>query len=100
MRLLNTDSTIDISASSGTLCVTVNRHSWLVVLFEGGVILTFITMTYKSWASISHLLRLLIVWGIVSGIAGLIFQLSGTEIIEFDSERLTIRKEIHGWERK
>jgi hypothetical protein len=100
MRLLNTDPTIDISASSGTLRVTVSRRSWLVVFFEGGVILTLVTMTYRSWASMAHMFRLLFVWGIVSGIAAPIFQLSGTEIIEFDSESMTIRKEIHGWERK
>ena len=44
--------------------------------------------------------RLLFVWGIVSWITALIFQLLGTEIIEFDSEMLTIRKEFHGWEVK
>ena len=100
MRLLNTDPTINISATSGTLRVTITRRSWLVVLFEGGVILTFIVMTYKSWASMSHIFHLLFVWGILSGIAGLIFQLAGTEIIEFDAKKLTICKEIHGWERK
>src|SRR5215472_7444461 len=100
MRLLNIDPTIDISTSSGTLRVTVKRRSWLILLFEGGILLIFITMTYRNWASMSHLFRILFVWAFVSGIAALIFQLSGTEIIEFDSERLTIRKEIHGWERK
>lgn len=76
------------------------RRSWLVAIFEGAVILTFLVMTYRSWPNMSLTFRFLTVWGILSGIAALIFQLSGSEIIEFDAENLTITKEIHGWERK
>jgi hypothetical protein len=101
MRLPNTDPTIDISMSSGMLRVTVHpARSWLVVLFEIGAILILGAMTYRNWASMSHLFRVLFVWALVSGAAALIFQLSGTEIIEIDSEKLTVRKEFHGWERK
>jgi hypothetical protein len=48
----------------------------------------------------SPLFRVLFVLGTLSGVAALVFQLSGTEIIEFSSEKLTVRKEVHGWERK
>lgn len=100
MRWPNIDPKIDISTSSGLLRVTVKRRSWLVFLFEGGVILFIAEMTYRGWANLSHMFRVLSVWAIVSAIAALIFQWSGTEIIEFSSGRLTIRKEIRGWERR
>jgi hypothetical protein len=83
------------------LRVTVHPpRSWLVVLFEGGVILIFGIMTYRNWGSMSQLFRVLFVSAVVSGVVALLFQLSGTEIIEISSDILTVRKEIHGWERK
>jgi len=101
MQILKTDPTIDISTSSGMLRVTVHpSRSWLVVLFESGAILIFGIMTYRYWGSMSQLFRAIFVLGTLSGTGGLIFQLPGTEIIEISSEKLTVRKEIHGWERK
>ena len=99
--MLNTDPTIDMSTSSGILRVTVHpSRSWLLTLFEGGVIVIFGIVTYRNWGSMSQLFRVLFISGTLSGAAALIFQLSGTEIIEISSEKLTLRKEIHGWERK
>jgi hypothetical protein len=101
MRLPNTDPTIDISANSGMLRVTVHPgRSWLVVLLGVGGIIIFGIMMYRNWASMSHMFRVLFVWALISGTAALIFQLSGTEIIEIDAQRLIVRKEVHGWERK
>ena len=101
MRILNTDPTIEISTNSGILRVTIHpSRSWLLALFEGGVILIFGIMTYRNWGSMSQLFRVLFVSGTLSGAAALVFQLSGTEIIEISSDKLTVRKEIHGWERK
>jgi hypothetical protein len=101
MNILNTDPTIDISTSSGMLRVTVHpSRSWLVVICESVAILIFGIITYRYWGSMSQLFRVLFVSGTLSGAAALIFQLSGTEIIEIGSEKLTVRKEIHGWERK
>ena len=57
-------------------------------------------MTYRNWGSMSQLFRVLFISGTLSGAAALMFQLSGTEIIEISSEKLTVRKGIHGWERK
>lgn len=100
MRLLNTDPTIDILTDSGTLRVTVNpARSWLVVV-EIGVVLIFGAVTYRNWDSISQVLRVLFIGALASSTAALVFQLSGTEIIEIDAERLVVRKEVHGWERK
>ena len=38
--------------------------------------------------------------GFVSAALGLLYQLSGTEVIECDAQKLTVCKEVHGWERK
>jgi hypothetical protein len=101
MHILNTDPTIDISTSSGVVRVTVHPScSWLVALFESSAVLVFGIMTYRYWGSMSQLFRGLFVLGTLSGAGALIFQLSGTEIIEISSGKLTIRKDIHGWERK
>jgi hypothetical protein len=37
---------------------------------------------------------------LVSGILGLIFQFSGSEILEIDTNKITLSKVVHGWERK
>jgi hypothetical protein len=101
VQILNTDPTIDISTSSGMLRVTVHpSRSWLVVICESVAILIFGIMTYRDWGSMSQLFRVLFVSGTLSAAAALIFQLSGTEIIEISSDKITVRKEIHGWERK
>ena len=101
MHMLNTDPTIDLSTSSGTLRVTVHpSRSWLLAFFEGGVILIIGIMSYRAWGRMSPIFRVLFPFGILSGTAALIFQLSGTEIIEISSEKLTVSKELHGWERK
>lgn len=100
MRLLNTEPTIDMSTSSGMLRVTLHpSRPLLVVICESVAILIFGFMTYRYWGSMSPLSRVLFVIGTLSGAAALLFQLSGTEVIEISSERLTVRKGIHGWER-
>ena len=37
---------------------------------------------------------------IIIGVLALVYRLSVTQIIEFDALRLTVCKDIHGWERK
>ena len=70
-----------------------------MVLLEITAFVGAFIFVYRTWASMSPLFRLLLVIGVVSSAAGLMFQFFGTEIIEIDSRKLTIIKEIHGWER-
>ena len=101
MRLPSIDPTIEISTSSGVLRVTVHpARSWLLVLLGVGTLIVFIAFAFKNWATMSHVLRGVFIFAVVSGAMGLIFQFSGTEIIEIDSNKITLRKEVHGWERK
>lgn len=101
MRRPNTDPTIQISTSSGILRVTVHpARSWPVVLLGLVVVTTFAFLTYRNWATMSSVFRGVFAFGLISSVAGLIFQFSGIEVIEIDSRTITLRKEVHGWERK
>src|SRR5215467_6798070 len=101
MRLAKLDPTIEISTSSGMLRVIVRpARSWLIVLLELAVLTGFAVVTYQSWSRMSHVYRGAFIFALISGAIGLIFQLSGTEIIDIDSNKIGLRKEVHGWERK
>ncbi|HEY6386621.1 MAG TPA: hypothetical protein VIX91_13160 [Candidatus Acidoferrum sp.] len=101
MRLPTADPTIEISTNSGMLRVTVHPvRSWLVVLLGLGALMVFAAATYEYLARMSQVFRGVFIFAIVSSAIGLIFQLSGTEIIEIDSNKITLRKEVHGWGRK
>ena len=97
MPLPKTDPTIEISTSSGILRVTVHpARSWLAVFLELAVLTGFAAVTYENWSRVSYAFRGVFIFALVSG---LIFQFLVTEIIEIDSRKITIRKDIHGRER-
>ena len=100
MNWPSTDPTIEISKSSGILRVVVHpARSWLVVLLELGVLTASAAVIYENWASMSSAFRGLFTFALASGVAGLLFQFSMTEIIEIDMSKITIRKDLQGWER-
>jgi integral membrane protein DUF2244 len=76
------------------------RRSWLLILLETAVFLVGAIWVYGLWGKLSLLFRVLFIWGLVSAFFALIYQLSMTQAIEFDSQRITVRKEIRGWERR
>ena len=85
------------------LRVTVHpRPNWLVALLEFASVAVFVTIIYRNWGRMDSMLRTLFSVGFVSTVLGLIYQMSGTEVIEFDAQKLTISKGVgvHGWERK
>jgi hypothetical protein len=55
---------------------------------------------YKNWTDLTILLRVVYSWAAVAGVLGLVYKFSGKEIVEFDARKLTVCKDIHGWERK
>jgi hypothetical protein len=92
---------IRIVSSSGMLRVTIPpRRSWLLILLEIAVFLAGVIWVYGFWTRISPLFHVLFIWGFVSAALALIYQLSVTQVVEFDSQRMTLCKEINGWERK
>jgi hypothetical protein len=92
---------IDVVASSGILRVTVPPgQSWFFILIVIATYLAFPVMIHNSWEQMPLWPRVLIMWVIISGALGVVYQLSATQIIEFNALCLRICKDIHGWERK
>ena len=92
---------VRIVSGSGMLRLTIPpRRSWLLILFEIAVFLVGVIWVYGFWTKISTLFHVLFIWGFVSTALALIYQLSVTQIVDLDSQRMTLCKEIHGWERK
>jgi hypothetical protein len=82
---------VEIVSSSGTLRVTIlPKYLWISVPIEIAVTLFFGSLLYKTWAQLSFFLRTMYVWAIVGGALALVYQLSGREIIEFSSDKLTV----------
>ena len=76
------------------------KRSWLLILLEIAVSLVVVIWVYGLWAKMSFLFHVLFIWGFVTASLALIYQLSVTQVIEFDSQRITMCKEARGWERK
>jgi hypothetical protein len=92
---------IQIATSSGTLAVTVRpRPNWLMALLIFGAELWLAWVAYKQWPMSPPFLRAIWLWALVSSVPAIVYQFVGEEIIEIDAQKLTIRKGIHGWERK
>jgi hypothetical protein len=101
MDLFKRCTKIGIVASSGILRVTVPpRRSWLLIVAAIAADVVFVAMVYSGWSQMPLWLRLFIIWVMVSGVLGLIYELSETQIMEFDALRFTVCKDMHGWERK
>ena len=89
---------VDVLTSSRMLCVTVHpRPDWLVVALGCDII--FAAVIYYSWPSTPHFGRIIWIVILVSTLISSVYEFFAEEIIEIDSQRLTIRKGIHGWER-
>src|SRR5207245_936813 len=92
---------VDVVASSGMLCVTVHsRLHWLAGLAALGGDVIFGAFLYHSWSVTPFSIRVFWIFVLVSTFLSLPYQVFGEEIIEIDSQKLTVRKGIHGWERK
>jgi hypothetical protein len=89
---------VDVRSSSGMLCVTIHpRPNWLVLALGCDII--FSAVLYYSWPSTSHFGRIIWIVILVSTLISSAYEFLAEEIVEIDSQRLTIRKGIHGWER-
>jgi hypothetical protein len=92
---------VDVVASSGMLRVTVNpRPNWLGMIAALAVAVFGAYTLYRDWAHFPLGIRVVWLWVVVSTVPLLVYQFFGEEIIEVDSRMLTIRKGVHGWERK
>jgi len=81
------------------LRVTVDpRPHWALGLTTLGVYLFFVSFLLERWSLIPTAMRVVWTCVLVSSVPMLVYQFLGEEIIEFDTQKMTIRKRIHGWE--
>ena len=96
-----TDPIIEISTSSGMLRVNVHpARSWPLIVLEAGMLTAFAVLTYEYWGKISHLFRALLAVVIALSPIELVLQWSEVETIEIDSDKITLCRDIRGWERR
>jgi len=75
------------------------KPHWLWLLSEAVLIVLFGRYAFQYWAATALMSRVLLVWGISAAVVGWFYQLSGSEVIEFDATGIRIRKDVLGWER-
>lgn len=101
MGYLNSGPRIEVATGSGVLRVTIHpKVDWLLFFVEVVVGVIIARTFYTNWTQLPLLFRGFLIWAIVGGVAALIYQLAGRAIIEFDQRRLSVCKDLHGWERK
>lgn len=69
------------------------------MLLEAAGIVAFGVITVRDWSTMAVWLRVLLLWAIASATVGWLYQLSGSETIEFSAQKLAISKETLGWNR-
>jgi hypothetical protein len=92
---------VDVVASSGMLCVTIHpRPNWQAGLAALGGDVIFAVVLYQVWSVTPLSIRIIWLALLPFILLSSVYEFFGEEIIEIDSQKLTIRKGIHGWERK
>src|SRR5881394_368264 len=100
MSLFRRERAIEVAALSGTLRVTVApKPAWILLLVEGGGILIFSFYAFRGWASMPLWNRALLIWIVAGAVVAWFYQLSGSEVVEFDAQKLSISKNILWWTR-
>lgn len=100
MRVFDYEPRVEISAASGVLRVTIEpRPSAFLMVLEATGILLFSGFTVRQWSNLPPLWRAFLIWGEACAVVAWFYQLSGSEEILFDPEKLSSRKNALGWER-
>jgi hypothetical protein len=94
------DAQVEVSTTSGMLRVAVHpKTHWLLMFVSAASIFIFGVFLYRAWAATPPLSRGLSLLAVVSAVVAWFYQLSESEVIEIDSQALTIRKNVLGWDR-
>jgi len=75
-----------------------NPH-WFWMLLEAVAIVSFSGYVFRDWRELSLVTHAIFLWVEVAGVVAWFYQLSGSEVIEFDARQLRITKDILGWSR-
>jgi hypothetical protein len=88
-------------AGSGMLSVTIHpRRDWHAGIAALTWDAMFIVILYQFWSRMPFSFRVFWIAILAATSLSLVYEFLGQEILEFDSQKLTIRKGVHGWERK
>jgi hypothetical protein len=91
---------VEIVAVSGTLQITIRpRLRWWILALEFALLAVFVYQTKTTWPKMELISKVLFVWVEVAAVVGILYEISGSEVIEFTSDRLIIRKEVLGYPR-
>ncbi len=69
------------------------------MLFEAVFLVGFSGYALRYWVPMSTMLKVFFVWVIGGAVVAWVYQLSGSEVVEFDAKGIRIRKDVLGWER-
>jgi hypothetical protein len=93
--------TCDVVAGSGMLRVTIHpRRDWLVGLGALAWDAFFIVILYQLWSRLPFSFRAIWIAILVAALLNEVHEFLAEEVLEFDSQKLTICKGVHGWERR
>lgn len=100
MKLGVSGAKIDLVVASGVLRLNISpKPHWLWILSEAVLIVLLGRYAFRYWEATPLMVRVLSVWGIGAAVVAWFYQLSGAEVVEFDTTGIRIRKDILGWER-
>jgi hypothetical protein len=100
MSLFKRQRAVEITALSGTLRVTINpRPAWVLLFIEALLAVVFGVMGFRGWGSMATGYRVCLIWAVASAVIVWFYQLSGSEVVEFDAQKIIISKQILGWNR-
>jgi Integral membrane protein (DUF2244) len=89
-----------IEAISGTVRVTVTpKPLWIALTVEAVGIAIFGGYIFRAWVSMSLWYRALLVWTVAGAFVAWVYQMLGAEMIEFDTQKLSISRRSLGWTR-
>jgi hypothetical protein len=99
VKLAETDPTIEVSTSPGIVRVVIHpARSWPLFLLQSAILAIAFALD-ERWGRIWYALRIFLLLAFVSNVLRFIFQFLGTEIVEMNATKITLRKEILGWYR-
>ncbi len=92
---MNSGADVEITSTSGVVRVTVRPGmGWVVILIDVAILFALSRTIHDTWTGISFFPRSIIIGAVVSIVIASLYQLAGSEIIEFDQRKLTIRTEL------
>ena len=97
--LWTTQANVEMVAISGTVRVEIHsRTPVLAILFEVAGLGWFVWASFRGWHEMALVNQIIVGSVLLSGAIGVAYLITRSELIEFDQQSLTIRRNILGWE--